>query len=245
MSNWINDIGGAASGAWKTMGPLGQLGIVGGLLDSSGIFKRKRKDNEMEAMKGTELSDFSQQQGLGGLIGTYGREDYRRGTEGLDRATSGYMDALMNPAVYDTARAKFAADRARMMDSVTNRVGTMGGAGQAARVAAQMTANDATTAANTGQIFGNQQNAKAGAYSFLANQSGARRQFGLNNMMQGGNLQSRANQNLINGMRWRKNYSMQQAAQQGKFMSGLGSTLGSFAGMKFGLGNNGTGTGTS
>jgi hypothetical protein len=246
QNDWLGNVGSAASGMWTGLGPVGQLGLVGGLLSQSGLFNRKRKpDNEMEAMKAAELSDFSQQQGLGGLIGTYGREDYRRGTADQDRGVSGYMDALMNPAVYDAQRAKFAADRAKMMDAVSNRVGTMGGAGQAARVAAQMTAYDPTTAAAVGQTYGNQQGAKANAFNFLAQQGGARRQMGLGNMVQGGNIASRATNNLLGGMRYRKNLQMQQAANQGKFMSGLGSTLGTFAGLKYGnnmFGGNGTGT---
>jgi hypothetical protein len=64
-------------------------------------------------------------------------------------------------------------------------------------------------------------------------------------MVQGGNIASRATNNLVGGMRYRKSLQMQQAANQGKFMSGLGSTLGTFAGLKYGnnmFGGNGTGT---
>lgn len=248
-NNWLDNVGGAASSMWTGLGPIGQLGLVGGILDSSGIFKRKRPDREMEAMKATELSDFSQQSNLGGLLSKYGMEDYNKGMADSDRAVSGYMDALMNPAVFEAQRAKFAADRAKMMEGVTNRVGTMGGPGAAARVAGQMTAYDPTTAAYMGQSYGQQQQGKANAFNFLAQDAARRKQAGLGNIMQGGNVTSRANNNMINNMRWRKNYQMQQAANQGKFMSGLGSTLGTFAGLKYGgnlFGGNGTsGTGTS
>ena len=227
---------------WGALGPMGQIGLVGGLLSQSGLFKRKRPDQDIENMKGTELSDFSQQSNLGGLLSRYGTEDYNRGVADNDRAVSGYMDAMMNPAVFEAQRARFAADRAKMMEGVTNRVGTMGGAGAAARMAGQMTANDPTTASGIMQSYGQQQQGKGNAFNFLAQNAARQKQMGLSNMMQGGNITSRANTNLVNGMRWRKNYSAQQAAQQGKFMSGLGSTLGSFAGMKYGLGNNGTGT---
>lgn len=240
-NNWLSDIGGAASGAWSSLGPVGQLGIVGGLLSQSNLFKRKRPDNDMANMKGTELSDFSQQSNLGGLLSRYGMEDYNKGTADSSRAVSGYMDAMMNPAVYEAQRAKFAADRAKMMEGVTNRVGTMMGPGSAARVAGQMTAYDPTTAAYMGQSYGQQQQGKANAYNFLAQNAARQKQLGLSNIVQGGNIANRASQNLINGMRWRKQYSANQAANQGRFMAGLGSTLGTFAGMKYGLGKNSTG----
>ena len=230
-----------ATDYWGALTPVGQLGLVGGLLSQSNLFKRKRPDQDMENIKGTEGSEFSQQSNLGGLLSRYGAEDYRKGTADSERAVSGYMDAMMNPAVFEAQRARFAADRAKMMEGVTNRVGTMGGAGAASRMAGQMSAYDPTTAAYMGQSYGQQNQGKANAFNFLSQNANRQRQTGLNNMMQGGNIMSRANNGLINGMKWRKQLSMQQAANQGKFMSGLGSTLGTFAGMKYGTGRTGTG----
>jgi len=236
LSRNIGQLGLGKAGAFGIpyLGAAAGLGMLG---KSLGLFGRRNRG--MNPDEAAEMSYANQlaalQQGAGGELASMGSGLMASGRPMLERGRSGYLNALMDPAVAAQQRAQLLGDMTTAGRASAYRVGLTGGPAAAAQLTRNSAAYNPALAQGLVGIGQNQLARRAQGFGSMANFGQQDFNQGLGMRTQGIGMQAQGLGGLqgFYGNRVARNNAMANArrANNTAMLGGLAQGIGTFAGM--------------
>ena len=216
---------------WAKFGPSGRAAaMIGGAAGLMSMLGRRsgpsREEIEQEALARYGMGMADQ---FGGEMSSMGMGLQNEGRSMLERGRSGYLNALMDPNVANSQRARLASDLAQSRRGVGNTVGLIGGPLAGAQFARNASAYTPQFAQQSAGITEQQFNRglQAGQARMNMGQQDYNQGLGLRN--QGFGIQSQGRQNLGSTLGRLDAARKAQRAQQQAAIGGLFRSAGSAA----------------
>lgn len=222
---------------------LGKAGLAGvpylgaaiglyGLGKSLGLFGRRKSVDPYAEINSLARQNASQADAFSGQLGSLGMDLQTSGREMMERGRSGYLDALMNPAIAMQERAQLASQLGAASRGVGPMVGMLGGPGAAAQYARNVSQYNPALASGLTQIGSNALQRRAQGFQGMAGFGQQDFGQGLGLRQQGFGIGQQGRQGLIGALQQARNF---QLAQNQNRQSGINSLFGA-AGTALGSG---------
>ena len=222
---------------------LGKAGLAGvpylgtamglyGLGKSLGLFGRRKSVDPYAEINSLARQNAAQADAFSGQLGSLGMDLQTSGREMMERGRSGYLDALMNPAIAMQERAQLASQLGAASRGVGPMVGMLGGPGAAAQYARNVSQYNPALASGLTQIGSNALQRRAQGFQGMAGFGQQDFGQGLGLRQQGFGIGQQGRQGLIGALQQARNF---QLAQNQNRQSGINSLFGA-AGTALGSG---------
>lgn len=214
------------------LGALGAAAGLYGLGKSLGLFGRRKSVDPYAEINSLARQNAAQADAFSGQLGSLGMDLQTSGREMMERGRSGYLDALMNPAIAMQERAQLASQLGAASRGVGPMVGMLGGPGAAAQYARNVSQYNPALASGLTQIGSNALQRRAQGFQGMAGFGQQDFGQGLGLRQQGFGIGQQGRQGLIGALQQARNF---QLAQQQNRQSGINSLFGA-AGTALGSG---------